>query len=75
MVNPAYAEIIVVRHGETEWNVDGRIQVLVLFFFWEFETASVIEIWFYSICKCLSPSYNLSEIDRCMKGGMCVLDD
>ncbi|KAE7999581.1 hypothetical protein FH972_003992 [Carpinus fangiana] len=26
VVNPAYAEIIVVRHGETEWNVDGRIQ-------------------------------------------------
>ncbi|KAB1214660.1 putative phosphoglycerate mutase GpmB [Morella rubra] len=26
VVNPTYAEIIVVRHGETEWNVDGRIQ-------------------------------------------------
>ncbi|GLT76203.1 hypothetical protein SLA2020_478760 [Shorea laevis] len=25
-VNPIYAEIIVVRHGETEWNADGRIQ-------------------------------------------------
>ncbi|KAF3438923.1 hypothetical protein FNV43_RR17198 [Rhamnella rubrinervis] len=25
-VNPACAEIIVVRHGETAWNVDGRIQ-------------------------------------------------
>ncbi|KAF4401875.1 hypothetical protein G4B88_017387 [Cannabis sativa] len=23
---PAYAEIVVVRHGETEWNHDGRIQ-------------------------------------------------
>lgn len=23
-----YAEIVVVRHGETEWNSDGRIQVL-----------------------------------------------
>lgn len=22
-----YAEIIVVRHGETAWNADGRIQV------------------------------------------------
>lgn len=32
VVNPPYAEIIVVRHGETEWNADGRIQVLVLFF-------------------------------------------
>jgi broad specificity phosphatase PhoE len=28
VVNPTYAEIIVVRHGETEWNHDGRIQVL-----------------------------------------------
>lgn len=27
-VNPAVAEIIVVRHGETAWNADGRIQVL-----------------------------------------------
>lgn len=26
VVNPTYAEIIVVRHGETEWNHDGRIQ-------------------------------------------------
>ncbi|XP_030975491.1 phosphoglycerate mutase-like protein 4 [Quercus lobata] len=26
LVNPNYAEIIVVRHGETEWNHDGRIQ-------------------------------------------------
>ncbi|XP_062156932.1 phosphoglycerate mutase-like protein 4 [Alnus glutinosa] len=26
VVNPPYAEIIVVRHGETEWNADGRIQ-------------------------------------------------
>ncbi|KAL5752894.1 hypothetical protein ACOSP7_023082 [Xanthoceras sorbifolium] len=25
-VDPAYCEIIVVRHGETAWNVDGRIQ-------------------------------------------------
>ncbi|KAF8377510.1 hypothetical protein HHK36_030892 [Tetracentron sinense] len=25
-VAPAYAEIIVVRHGETLWNADGRIQ-------------------------------------------------
>ncbi|GKU94697.1 hypothetical protein SLEP1_g8149 [Rubroshorea leprosula] len=25
-VNPIYAEIIVVRHGETKWNADGRIQ-------------------------------------------------
>ncbi|KAA0045862.1 hypothetical protein IC582_024847 [Cucumis melo] len=25
-VNPAVAEIIVVRHGETAWNADGRIQ-------------------------------------------------
>lgn len=25
-VGPDYAEIIVVRHGETEWNADGRIQ-------------------------------------------------
>ena len=31
MVNPNYAEIIVVRHGETEWNLDGRIQVLPFF--------------------------------------------
>lgn len=23
----AFAEIVVVRHGETEWNADGRIQV------------------------------------------------
>ena len=23
----SYAEIIVVRHGETAWNADGRIQV------------------------------------------------
>ncbi|KAK6926978.1 Histidine phosphatase superfamily, clade-1, partial [Dillenia turbinata] len=22
----SYAEIVVFRHGETEWNVDGRIQ-------------------------------------------------
>ncbi|CBI29547.3 unnamed protein product, partial [Vitis vinifera] len=26
-VDPGYAEIIVVRHGETAWNADGRIQV------------------------------------------------
>ncbi|XP_042974362.1 phosphoglycerate mutase-like protein 4 isoform X3 [Carya illinoinensis] len=26
VVNPTYAEIIVVRHGETDWNADGRIQ-------------------------------------------------
>lgn len=25
-VNPAVAEIIVIRHGETAWNADGRIQ-------------------------------------------------
>ncbi|XP_056170128.1 phosphoglycerate mutase-like protein 4 isoform X1 [Syzygium oleosum] len=25
-VGVAYAEIVVVRHGETEWNADGRIQ-------------------------------------------------
>lgn len=25
----AYAEIVVVRHGETEWNADGRIQVWI----------------------------------------------
>ncbi|KAK6287920.1 hypothetical protein POUND7_014099 [Theobroma cacao] len=25
-VNGTYAEIVVVRHGETEWNADGRIQ-------------------------------------------------
>uniref|UniRef100_A0A6N2KXA3 Phosphoglycerate mutase (2,3-diphosphoglycerate-dependent) n=1 Tax=Salix viminalis TaxID=40686 RepID=A0A6N2KXA3_SALVM len=25
-VGPTCAEIIVVRHGETVWNVDGRIQ-------------------------------------------------
>ncbi|CAK9159811.1 unnamed protein product, partial [Ilex paraguariensis] len=25
-VKPQYAEIIVVRHGETEWNADNRIQ-------------------------------------------------
>ncbi|XP_075514917.1 phosphoglycerate mutase-like protein 4 [Primulina tabacum] len=25
-VGPNYAEIIIVRHGETEWNADGRIQ-------------------------------------------------
>ncbi|XP_022775211.1 phosphoglycerate mutase-like protein 4 isoform X1 [Durio zibethinus] len=25
-VDGAYAEIVVVRHGETEWNADGRIQ-------------------------------------------------
>ncbi|KAL6337819.1 hypothetical protein AAG906_002284 [Vitis piasezkii] len=25
-VDPGYAEIIVVRHGETAWNADGRIQ-------------------------------------------------
>uniref|UniRef100_F6HJT0 Phosphoglycerate mutase-like protein 4 n=1 Tax=Vitis vinifera TaxID=29760 RepID=F6HJT0_VITVI len=27
-VDPGYAEIIVVRHGETAWNADGRIQVI-----------------------------------------------
>ncbi|XP_041004588.1 phosphoglycerate mutase-like protein 4 [Juglans microcarpa x Juglans regia] len=26
VVNPTNAEIIVVRHGETDWNADGRIQ-------------------------------------------------
>jgi len=26
-VSPNFTEIIVVRHGETEWNADGRIQV------------------------------------------------
>ncbi|KAG2719860.1 hypothetical protein I3760_02G010800 [Carya illinoinensis] len=26
VLNPTYAEIVVVRHGETEWNADGRIQ-------------------------------------------------
>ncbi|KAF5451344.1 hypothetical protein F2P56_026457 [Juglans regia] len=26
VLNPIYAEIVVVRHGETEWNADGRIQ-------------------------------------------------
>lgn len=26
-VSPRYAEIIVIRHGETEWNADRRIQV------------------------------------------------
>ncbi|KAL8539545.1 hypothetical protein ACS0TY_001233 [Phlomoides rotata] len=26
-VGPKYAEIIVIRHGETEWNADRRIQV------------------------------------------------
>ncbi|XVF17729.1 hypothetical protein REPUB_Repub10bG0148700 [Reevesia pubescens] len=25
-IDGAYAEIVVVRHGETEWNADGRIQ-------------------------------------------------
>ncbi|KAM7507070.1 hypothetical protein LguiA_017523 [Lonicera macranthoides] len=24
---PAYAEIVVIRHGETEWNADGRVQL------------------------------------------------
>lgn len=28
---PAYAEILVIRHGETEWNADGRIQVRFTF--------------------------------------------
>lgn len=26
-----YAEIIVIRHGETEWNADHRIQVCFTF--------------------------------------------
>ncbi|KAM7510356.1 hypothetical protein LguiB_009231 [Lonicera macranthoides] len=25
--SPAYAEIVVIGHGETEWNADGRIQL------------------------------------------------
>lgn len=28
-VTPKFAEIIVIRHGETEWNNDRRIQVSV----------------------------------------------
>lgn len=27
-----YAEIVVIRHGETEWNADGRIQVVFSYY-------------------------------------------
>lgn len=30
LVGPDYCEIIVVRHGETAWNVEGKIQVSYL---------------------------------------------
>lgn len=33
-VSPNYAEIIVIRHGETEWNADRRIQVLFVSLCW-----------------------------------------
>lgn len=26
--SPNFTEIIVIRHGETEWNADGKIQVI-----------------------------------------------
>ncbi|KAM7507063.1 hypothetical protein LguiA_017516 [Lonicera macranthoides] len=27
--SPAYAKIVVIGHGETEWNADGRIQLQI----------------------------------------------
>lgn len=35
-VNPNYCEIIVIRHGETAWNVDGKIQVCIYLFILHF---------------------------------------
>lgn len=29
-LNRKYTEVVVIRHGETEWNAEGRIQVLFL---------------------------------------------
>lgn len=30
--NKKFSEILVIRHGETEWNADGRLQVSLFIF-------------------------------------------
>lgn len=43
-MGPDYAEIIVVRHGETEWNADGRIQVPIVLI-WKLIVAKFIYLF------------------------------